>query len=103
MEFPMTDPSHSGTTASPQAARAEDIFRRYPHISADEAREAVTFLKKGRHLDIGLVTGNADLKPNIDAFRDAHARSLGLGFVEIAAFTAFFVVMLALLVWVLAK
>ena len=103
MEFSMTETTQSGATASSQAARAEDIFRRYPDISAEEAHEAVTFLKKGRHLDIGLVTGNTDLKPNIDAFRDAHARALGLGLVEIVAFTAFFGVMLTLLVWALAK
>lgn len=103
MEFPMTDITHSGAAASAQATRAEDIFRRYPNIGGAEAKEAVTFLKKGKHLDIGLVTGIPDLKPNIDAFRAEHARSLRLGIAEIAAFTAFFVVMLALLVWVLAK
>ena len=50
------------TGLSAPAARAADIFRRYPAISPDEEREALTFLKKGRHLDVGLVTGNPDVE-----------------------------------------
>lgn len=99
----MTDIIENGALASTQAARAEDIFRRYPHISDAEAKEAVVFLKKGRHLDIGLVTGIADLKENIAAFRDQHARQLGLAWREIVGFTAFFALMLVTVVWLLAK
>ncbi|MBL8652156.1 MAG: hypothetical protein JNL35_17340 [Sphingopyxis sp.] len=75
---------------SAPAARAADIFRRYPAVSPDEEREALTFLKTGRHLDIGLVTGNPDLAANIAVFRDAHAGALTPGFGANLAFTLIF-------------
>lgn len=103
MELQMTESTKGGATASAQAIRAEDIFRRYPDIDAAEVKEAVTFLKKGRHLDIGLVTGTTDIKDKVEAFRQEHARALGLGWVEVTVFTLFFVVMLAALIWLLAK
>jgi hypothetical protein len=99
----MTEEVIDGTLVPSTAARAEDIFRRYPHISAEETKEAVIFLKKGRHLDIGLVTGLPELKANIDAFRHEHRRALGVGMVEMAVFTLIFLALLGGMVWLLAR
>jgi hypothetical protein len=95
MEFSMTEPTIVGGERPTPAKRAEDIFRRYPDISAEEAKEAVAFLKKGRHLDIGLVTGIAEIKPNIEAFEEEHRRALGVGWGEYLIFSLIFLLFLA--------
>ena len=76
----------SGPAPGPDALRAEDIFRRYPDISDTEAADALAFLNNGRHLDVGRIAGNPDLRESIEAFRAAHRRSLGLGFADYAKF-----------------
>lgn len=88
MELPMNDQITGGPALGPDAARAEDIFRRYPAISLEETADALTFLKKGRHLDLGRVTGNPDLRANVAAFRQEHRRSLRLGAADYAKFAA---------------
>ena len=103
MELIMTEQVIDGTLVPSPAARAEDIFRRYPHISAGETKAAVTFLKKGRHLDIGLVPGIPELKAHIDAYRHEHRRALGVGMVEMVIFTLIFLALLGGVVWLLAK
>lgn len=103
MDFTMTETITARPALGPDALRAEDIFRRYPDISRAEIDEANMFLKNGRHIDIGLVTGNPEIKANVDAFRQEHRRALSLGWGEMALFTAFFVVLVGAVVWMLAK
>jgi hypothetical protein len=52
--------------------RVADLLSRYPNLSDGEAEEILTFLRTGRHLDVGLLTSNEELKPNLDAFMDHH-------------------------------
>ena len=52
--------------------RASDLLARYPNVTRQEAREILTFLQDGRYLDVGLLTSNARLKPNLDAFLKDH-------------------------------
>jgi hypothetical protein len=52
--------------------RVADLLERYPRISAEEIREIITFLRTGRHLEIGLLTSNDRLRPNLDAFMHDH-------------------------------
>ena len=52
--------------------RASDLLERYPNVTRQEAREILTFLQNGRYLDVGLLTSNARLKPNLDAFLKDH-------------------------------
>ena len=52
--------------------RASDLLARYPEVTGKEAREILTFLQDGRYLDVGLLTGNPRLKPDLDAFLKDH-------------------------------
>ena len=52
--------------------RASDLLARYPDVTGQEAREILSFLRDGRYLDVGLLTSNPRLKPNLDAFLKDH-------------------------------
>jgi hypothetical protein len=65
-----------------------ELLHRYPHVSDAEAKLILTFLRKGRHLDVGMLTADARLKPNLDIFMKDHAKQLGVGFGEAAAVVA---------------
>jgi len=52
--------------------RVTDLLTRYPRVSSEEAGEILTFLRTGRHLDVGLLTSNVALRPNLDAFMEDH-------------------------------
>lgn len=98
----MTCKNEAGAAVQPAAERAEEIFGRYPDISEEERRELLLFLKEGRHLDIGLVTGNPEIKDQVAAFRQDHHRALRLGFGEGAAFVILLTALLGGLFWLLA-
>lgn len=80
---------------APMLTREEamDLFRRYPHVSEDEAKRLLHFLRKGRHLDVGMVIGDERLKPQLDLFTADHSKQLSVGIGEtsvlIAAIFAF--------------
>ena len=69
-------------TTHPEEARAVRATRdrvgkllsRYPHVTDGDRREILTFMKEGRHLDIGLLTANDNLRPKLDAFMTDHQR-----------------------------
>lgn len=52
--------------------RVADLLSRYPKVTDDESAEILTFLRTGRHLDVGLLTSSEALKPNLDAFMEDH-------------------------------
>lgn len=52
--------------------RVSGLLARYPDVSGDEAHAILTFLQTGRYFDVGLLTSNARLKPNLDAFLRDH-------------------------------
>ena len=62
-----------------------DLLSRYPQVSDKEAKQIVSFLRKGRHLDIGIVTADKQLKPNLDRFMADHSTHFRLGVRETAA------------------
>jgi hypothetical protein len=78
-----------------------DLLSRYPHVSASEAKLILTFLRSGRHLDVGMLTADDGLKPQLDSFMADHARHFRVGFGEGAAVVAGIAALLALcwLVW----
>ena len=65
--------------------RVARLLSRYPGISEDDVREVVEFLRTGRHLDIGLLTADDELRPKLDAFMDEHKKQLRLTFAEVTA------------------
>ena len=82
----MTEPIAAGPPLGADALRAEDIFRRYPDVSEDEVAHALAFLKTGRHLEVGRVTGAPDLRANVAAFRARHGAKLTLGVADYLKF-----------------
>jgi hypothetical protein len=78
-----------------------DLLYRYPHVSDEEAKLILGFLRKGRHLDVGILTGDEMLKPQLDLFMTDHKKQLGVGFFEGSAVVTAILGFLAIcwLVW----
>ncbi len=81
--------------------RAIELLGRYPGISKANVQELLRFLKRGRHLDIGAVTSDETLRPNLDAFMADHKSHFQVRFWEGAAFIGGTIALLTLawLVW----
>ena len=81
--------------------RAAKLLERYPEVSENENREILEFMKNGRHLDIGLLTSEETLQPNLDAFMKDHQKhfrvSFGEGTAVVVTIAAFLVA--AWLLW----
>jgi hypothetical protein len=99
-------PDHVGKivpirTQHPNTERVADLVSRYPAVTKGEAKEILTFMSTGRHLDIGLFTSNDRLRPNLDAFMEDHKAHFRLKWQEGAAVVGGILVMLitAWLIW----
>jgi hypothetical protein len=68
--------------------RVAALLARYPKVSKNENREILEFMKEGRHLDIGLLTSDETLQPNLDAFMKDHKRHFRVSLGEAAAVLA---------------
>lgn len=75
-------PHHVGTSA-----RVADLVSRYPGVTDNEAQEIATFMRTGRHVDVGLLTANASIRPKLDAFMEDHKAEFQLKWWESAAVT----------------
>jgi hypothetical protein len=101
--------AHSGTGHPPQARltreRAADLLYRYPHVSEAEAKLILGFLRNGRHLDVGMLTVDEMLKPQLDSFMADHAKHFRVGFGEATAVVAAIAGFLGFcwLIWELVK
>jgi hypothetical protein len=65
--------------------RVARLLARYPDLSKNENREILEFMKTGRHLDIGLLTSDEKLRPNLDAFMEDHKRHFQVSIREATA------------------
>ena len=68
--------------------RVASLLARYPRATDDDVAEIVEFLRTGRHLDIGLLTADDELRPKLDAFMEEHKQHLRLKIGEVAAVVA---------------
>jgi len=80
--------------------RVSDLLSRYPKVTGDESAEILTFLKTGRHLDVGLLTADEQLKPNLDAFMEDHKYHFQVKWGETALVVAGIAAVIAIL-WLL--
>jgi hypothetical protein len=80
--------------------RVAALLGRYPHVSDKDRKEILAFMKEGRHLDIGLLTANDNLRPRLDAFMEDHKRHFRIGVAEVARLLAVFAAV-ALVCWLL--
>ena len=80
----MNAPVRAPQTRTLELSRQEiaEIVVRYPDVSNAEARLIVDFLRKGRHLDVGILTADEALKPQLDSFMADHKKELGVGLGE---------------------
>lgn len=81
--------------------RVEALLRRYPDLADGERDELFAFVRGGPALEIGLLSGKDDLKPQLDRFRADHARALSIGAREIAVIAALVIVVVVavILLW----
>lgn len=74
--------------------RISELVYRYPRVSADEAKEILTFLRTGKHLDVGMLTSNDRLRPQLAAFMEDHKKEFGVKWSEAAALVSAIVALL---------
>ncbi len=81
--------------------RVADLLSRYPKVTADESAEILTFLRTGRHLDVGLLTSNEKLQPQLDAFMEQHKSHFRVKWGETMLVVAGIVALIAIfwLIW----
>jgi len=81
--------------------RVADLVSRYPGVTDDEAKEILTFMRTGRHLDVGRLTADDSIRPNLDAFMEDHKAHFQVKWWETTALVgAIGVVLLAFwLIW----
>lgn len=65
--------------------RVEDLLTRYPDVTPGETAEIMRFLKKGLPLEVGLLTSNEALRPQLQRFRADHRSDFSLGISEYVA------------------
>lgn len=93
MNYSLTDVVHR--------ERASELLARYPRVSEEEVREILQFIRTGRHLDIGLLSSDDRLRPNLDTFMKDHKADLRVHWREGAAVVGGILVLLitAWLIW----
>jgi len=67
---------------------AAELISRYPDVSNAEGKAILKFLRHGRHLDVGVLTADPKLKPQLDLFMEQHASHFRVGFGEASALIA---------------
>jgi len=68
-----------GLVPNGRRAYVEGLLARYPDVTRDEAADILHFIKKGSFLEVGLMSGDERLAPQIERFRADHADSFSLG------------------------
>ena len=58
--------------------RVAALLKRYPHVSDKDRKEILQFMKEARHLEVGLLTANDNVRPQLDAFMEDHKRHFRL-------------------------
>ena len=79
---------HTSPVNEARMARMEGLLRRYPGLTDDEMEELLHFIRKGPALELGLISGNDELKPQLDRFRADHQGAFAIGGKEIAVIAA---------------
>jgi hypothetical protein len=90
----MTEQKDSG-----RSDRIEQLLRRYPDIGTVEVEEIVHFLKKGSHLEVGLLSARDGIRPRLEAFRRDQRKHFALGIKDYVLFLTATVAPLAAICW----
>ena len=99
----MTAYSFAGqaNSARPTCDRIAGLLQRYPKVSDADRKEILSFMKEARHLDVGLLTANDNVRPQLDAFMEDHKRHFRLDVFDAARALALIAAILTVcwLVW----
>jgi hypothetical protein len=89
----------------PTREEIADLLHQYPNLSAGEVTRMLAFLRKGRQLDVGMLTADERLQPHLDRFMSDHAKHFRVGIAETSAVVAAIMALLALCwsVWEVVK
>ncbi len=81
--------------------RVARLLKRYPRVSDKDRRDILQFMKEARHLEVGLLTTNDDVRPQLDAFMEDHKRHFRLDAFDVLRAVALLgaIVMVCWLVW----
>lgn len=73
-------PSHIEEVRAVRSTRdhVARLLKRYPHVSDKDRKEILQFMKEARHLEVGLLTANDNVRPQLDAFMEDHKRHFRL-------------------------
>jgi len=87
--------NHSRPVDRERMERVESLLKRYPGLSDDELHEVLLFVRKGPALEVGLLSGKEEIRPQLDRFRADHKRALSIGAPEIAVIAILVALLLA--------
>ncbi|HKX91705.1 MAG TPA: hypothetical protein VJM15_04685 [Sphingomicrobium sp.] len=77
--------------------RVAHLLSRYPHVSDGDRDAILSFLKGARHLEIGLLSANDNVGPQLDAFMSDHKSHFGPSWLEASAVAGGIAALLAIL------
>jgi hypothetical protein len=77
-----TTPTKEIPRSQPSRERVSRLLFHYPRVSDQQSREILDFLRSARHLDLGLLTTNEQIRPQLDAFMADHKRHFRLKWTE---------------------
>ena len=70
-------------------ARMEQLLGRYPEVTPEETQEIIAFLRKGPHLDVGLVTAEDAMRAKVQDIRTRYPAEFRMKAYQAALFVAF--------------
>ena len=81
--------------------RIATLLKRYPRVSDNDRKEILQFMKEARHLEVGLLTANDNVRPQLDAFMADHKRHFRLDAFDVLRAVTLIgaIVMVCWLVW----
>ena len=98
---------HIGSRRSAHSPRdrVAGLLKQYPNVSDQDRREILSFMKEARHLEVGLLTSNDQVRPQLDRFMHDHKRHFSISVVDVVRLLAVFaaVVTVVWLLWEVMK
>ena len=81
--------------------RVASLLKRYPNVSDSDRKEILRFMKEARHLEVGLLTANDNVRPQLDAFMEDHKKHFRLDAVDVLRAVTLIgaIVMVCWIVW----
>jgi hypothetical protein len=85
--------------------RVARLLKQYPNVSDQDRREILSFMKEARHLEVGLLTSNEQVRPQLDRFIHDNKRHFSITVVDVVRLLAVFaaVVTVVWLLWEVMK